>query len=92
MTEGSDRPLTVTEITGIVRGLLEEAFPSVWVVGEIGSLSRAAANTMPSVAADPAMSHFMSAIDPAGLMHRPPASNVRPLPTNTAFFLGRAGL
>ena len=38
------------------------------------------------------MSHFMSTIEPAGLIHRPPASKVRPLPTNTTFFLGRVGL
>jgi exodeoxyribonuclease VII large subunit len=36
-----ERPLSVSELTSMVKGLLEEAFPSVWVVGEIGNLNRA---------------------------------------------------
>jgi hypothetical protein len=58
----------------------------------MGSPMRAAATTMPMVTAAPAMSHFMSPMDAAGLMHRPPASNVRPLPTNTTRFFALAGL
>jgi exodeoxyribonuclease VII large subunit len=33
-------PLTVTQLTTRVKGVLESAFPSVWVVGEITDLSR----------------------------------------------------
>jgi exodeoxyribonuclease VII large subunit len=32
--------LSVTELTQAVKGLLEEAFPSVWVAGEISNLAR----------------------------------------------------
>ena len=35
-------PLTVSEITAQVKGLLEEALPSCWVVGELSDFSRAA--------------------------------------------------
>jgi hypothetical protein len=48
-----------------------------------GSCSCAASVTTAIVVAAPAMSHFMSGIEPEGLMHRPPESNVRPLPTKT---------
>jgi exodeoxyribonuclease VII large subunit len=38
----SDRtPLTVTDLTLLVKDLLEEEFRDVWVVGEIGNLTRA---------------------------------------------------
>ncbi|MHC4472127.1 MAG: exodeoxyribonuclease VII large subunit [Planctomycetota bacterium] len=36
-----ERPLTVAELTARVKALLEESFGSVWVVGEIGDLTRA---------------------------------------------------
>jgi exodeoxyribonuclease VII large subunit len=32
---GGERPLTVAELTGQIKRLVEEAFPEVWVVGEI---------------------------------------------------------
>jgi len=34
------RVLTVSELNSLVRGLIEEAFPSVWVEGEISNLRR----------------------------------------------------
>src|SRR2546425_5025498 len=34
------RVLTVSELNSMVRGLIEEAFPSVWVEGEISNLRR----------------------------------------------------
>jgi exodeoxyribonuclease VII large subunit len=37
----ADAPLTVGEITGLVKRLLEEGFPDVWVVGEVSNLTRA---------------------------------------------------
>ena len=34
------RVLTVSELNALVQGMLEEAFPSVWVEGEISNLRR----------------------------------------------------
>jgi exodeoxyribonuclease VII large subunit len=36
----SERALTVSQFTGMVKDLLEGAFPAVWVVGEISNFSR----------------------------------------------------
>jgi exodeoxyribonuclease VII large subunit len=36
----TDKILTVGELTREVKGLLEDAFPSVWVVGEVSKLTR----------------------------------------------------
>jgi hypothetical protein len=43
-----------------------------------------------STAAAPAMSLFISPMPGAGLMHKPPESNVRPLPTKHSFFFSFA--
>jgi exodeoxyribonuclease VII large subunit len=37
---GPDRPLSVTQLTSCIKEMLEAAFPSVWVVGEISDLAR----------------------------------------------------
>jgi len=42
VTIEADRPLTVTELTGDIRGLLEDTFPRLWVAGEISNLRRPA--------------------------------------------------
>ena len=42
----------------------------------------AMAMTLAATAAAPAMSIFINSIDPVGLMLRPPASKVIPLPTS----------
>ena len=57
----------------------------------IGSLSRAMASVACTTAAAPAMSDFMSFIDDAGLMVRPPESKVTPLPTRARWATGLAG-
>ncbi len=49
------------------------------------------ARTAPATAAAPAMSHFIVSMPFAGLMQRPPESNVMPLPTKAMDALGRAG-
>lgn len=36
-----DAPLTVAELTDLVKQILEEGFPDLWVVGEISNLTRA---------------------------------------------------
>ncbi len=38
--QGPQRPLTVSELTGQVKDLLEGAFPQVWVTGEISNCAR----------------------------------------------------
>jgi hypothetical protein len=48
-----------------------------------GSRSRAAASTVASTAAPPAMSVFISRMPALGLIEMPPVSNVMPLPTST---------
>jgi exodeoxyribonuclease VII large subunit len=35
-----DQLLSVAQLTALIKGTLEDAFPSVWVVGEIGDLAR----------------------------------------------------
>jgi hypothetical protein len=47
-----------------------------------GSSSAAAARTVCSTAAAPAMSLFIDSMPLAGLIERPPESNVMPLPTS----------
>ena len=47
----------------------------------IGRLSSEAANRVPSTAAPPAISIFISSIFSAGLREMPPASKTTPLPT-----------
>ena len=37
---GQPRALTVTQLTARIKGSLEDAFPSVWVSGEVSNLSR----------------------------------------------------
>ncbi|MDH3639754.1 MAG: exodeoxyribonuclease VII large subunit, partial [Gammaproteobacteria bacterium] len=39
-TGDQDQPLTVTQLTGQIKDLLERSFPSLWLVGEISDLSR----------------------------------------------------
>ena len=55
-----------------------------------GSSRRAAAMTVCSTAAAPAMSDFMASMPSAGLIEMPPESNVMPLPTSATFAFGRA--
>ena len=47
-----------------------------------GTSSPGSAHIAATTAAAPAMSHFMSIIESAGLIDRPPESNVMPLPTS----------
>ena len=42
MSPEIDRPLTITEITGDIRMMLEETFTRVWLVGEVSNLRRPA--------------------------------------------------
>ena len=56
-----------------------------------GSLSRAIAQVAWTTAAAPAMSDFISFIEVAGLMVRPPESKVMPLPTSARWATGLAG-
>ena len=53
-----------------------------------GSSSRAAARTVCSTAAAPAMSDFMASMPAAGLIEMPPESNVMPLPTSATLTFG----
>ena len=46
-------------------------------------LSRPSISNVPSTAAAPDMSYFMSSMFCAGLIEMPPVSNVTPLPTST---------
>ncbi len=46
------------------------------------ALREASAIIVPTTAADPPMSHFMSSMPSAGLIEMPPVSKVTPLPTN----------
>lgn len=39
-SDGQETPLSVTEITRQIKGVLGTAFPSVWVLGEISDLAR----------------------------------------------------
>lgn len=43
-SQAADAPevLTVSELTAILRGVVEQCFPAVWVAGEISNLARAA--------------------------------------------------
>ena len=50
-----------------------------------GRPSRAAATTVASTAAAPAMSLFISSMPAAVLMDRPPESKVMPLPTSATY-------
>ena len=52
----------------------------------MGSSSSAVANKAPITLAEPHMSYFISSILPAGFNEMPPASKVKPLPTNTCGF------
>ena len=56
-----------------------------------GSSSCAAATTVLSTAAAPAMSDFIASMPAAGLIEMPPESNVMPLPTSATLALGRDG-
>ena len=56
-----------------------------------GSSRRAAAMTVCSTAAAPAMSDFIASMPAAGLIEMPPESNVMPLPTSATCDLGRDG-
>ena len=56
-----------------------------------GSPSRAIANVAWMTVAAPAMSHFIVSIDCAGLIVRPPESNVMPLPTRARWTLASLG-
>ena len=38
--DDEQRPLSVAELTSGIKNVLENAFPSVWVVGEISDLAR----------------------------------------------------
>jgi exodeoxyribonuclease VII large subunit len=35
-----DEPLSISQLTALIKGLLEQAFPSVWVVGELSDVAR----------------------------------------------------
>ncbi len=50
-------------------------------------LSFPSARMVARTAADPAMSHFIVSIPPAGLSEMPPESKVSPLPTRAIFLL-----
>ncbi len=60
-------------------------------VTRTGSPSRATATTVPSTAAAPDMSLFMSSMPAGGLSEMPPVSNVIPLPTRATWALAPAG-
>ena len=53
-----------------------------------GRPSRAAASTVCSTAAAPAMSDFMASMPAAGLIEMPPESKVMPLPTSATLAVG----
>ena len=53
--------------------------PTTWTAG----LRRPSISKVPSTAAAPDMSYFMSSMFCAGLIEMPPVSNVTPLPTST---------
>jgi exodeoxyribonuclease VII large subunit len=38
--ESPEKPLSVFQLTALIKGILEEAFPSVWVVGELSDVAR----------------------------------------------------
>lgn len=66
------------------------AAPTIPWTSTLG-LSAATAAINPENGACAAHVVFISPMPGAGLMHRPPESKVRPLPTNTSFFLGFLG-
>ncbi len=61
------------------------------VVTLIGSPRAAIANVAWITAAAPAMSHFIVPMPCAGLIDRPPESNVMPLPTRAMWALASLG-
>lgn len=38
--ESPEKPLSVFQLTSLIKGILEQAFPSVWVVGELSDVAR----------------------------------------------------
>lgn len=39
-TRSAEQTLTVSQLTGLLKGVVEESFPSVWVAGEISNISQ----------------------------------------------------
>ena len=39
-TNSAERALTVSQLTSLLKGVVEESFPSVWVAGEVSNFSQ----------------------------------------------------